>query len=594
MAATSFNNVAFEDDDQQQINISTSTEAKVGENQKGEKKFYDFEVLLKEIGDFGKYQIVLVLMAYWITIPTGITAVASVFLAATPDYRCDLSPLGIDFNLTETQLQTYLLPTSSVRNSYDRCSRYEYNLSACVAPSQSCIQPQPTPNDFSIIKCDQGVHFDKSVYPRTIITEFNLVCDRSLIAAALVSVYFCGILLSSLIGGNIADRFGRTPVMLVTEIVLIGIGIACSYSPNLAAYGAFRFIIALFLQAGFIGCFVYVMEITGEKWRTLTGVFTQLAFASGYMLLSGFAYIWRDWRQLQFAISFVPVPFLLFWFLMPESPRWLFEQGKNEKAVAVCEKMAKKNGRSLSKETWREAEDSGKKMRANSTPESLSPVELFKRTKMRLVTINMMFNWFVNSLVYYGLSLNAGALAGTDFLNNFLSGLVEVGAYLIVAFTMDKLGRRFLLTACLLLGGVACLASTVFNHYSAERQAFINTATALALIGKMAISGSFAIIYNFTAELYPTSVRSTAVGVCSMAARIGSIITPFTLELQNSIPWLTGVIFGVLALSAGFLSLFFPETSGRQMPTSLDDAEIFYRGETSSSELTDREESYKL
>ena len=35
---------------------------------------------------------------------------------------------------------------------------------------------------------------------------------------------------------------------------------------------------------------------------------------------------------------------------------------------------------------------------------------------MKLVTFNMMFNWFVNSLVYYGLSLNAGALAGNILL----------------------------------------------------------------------------------------------------------------------------------------------------------------------------------
>lgn len=35
---------------------------------------------------------------------------------------------------------------------------------------------------------------------------------------------------------------------------------------------------------------------------------------------------------------------------------------------------------------------------------------------MKLITLNMMFNWFVNSLVYYGLSLNAGALAGNILL----------------------------------------------------------------------------------------------------------------------------------------------------------------------------------
>ena len=44
--------------------------------------------------------------------------------------------------------------------------------------------------------------------------------------------------------------------------------------------------------------------------------------------------------------------------------------------------------------------------------ETVSPFDLFRRPKMRWITLNMMFNWFVNSLVYYGLSLNSGALAG--------------------------------------------------------------------------------------------------------------------------------------------------------------------------------------
>ena len=47
----------------------------------------DFGIVLKEIGNLGRYQVLLVLLAYWVTIPAGINQVASVFLAASPDYR---------------------------------------------------------------------------------------------------------------------------------------------------------------------------------------------------------------------------------------------------------------------------------------------------------------------------------------------------------------------------------------------------------------------------------------------------------------------------------------------------------------------------
>ncbi len=46
------------------------------------------------------------------------------------------------------------------------------------------------------------------------------------------------------------------------------------------------------------------------------------------------------------------------------------------------------------------------------------------------------------------------------------------------------------------------------------------------MIAKIAMAGCFAVIYNYTAELFPTVVRTSAVGLCSMAARFGGMLTP--------------------------------------------------------------------
>lgn len=46
------------------------------------------------------------------------------------------------------------------------------------------------------------------------------------------------------------------------------------------------------------------------------------------------------------------------------------------------------------------------------------------------------------------------------------------------------------------------------------------------MLAKIAVAGSFAIIYNFTAELYPTVIRNSAVGISAMAARTSGMITP--------------------------------------------------------------------
>ena len=53
----------------------------------------------------------------------------------------------------------------------------------------------------------------------------------------------------------------------------------------------------------------------------------------------------------------------------------------------------------------------------------------------------------------------------------------------------------------------------------------------LAMIGKMCASASYAIIYLYTSELFPTSIRNTGMGTCSMMARIGAMIAPKVLDL---------------------------------------------------------------
>ena len=55
--------------------------------------------------------------------------------------------------------------------------------------------------------------------------------------------------------------------------------------------------------------------------------------------------------------------------------------------------------------------------------------------------------------------------------------------------------------------------------------------TSFSMLGKMSISGSFALIYVFSAELFPTVVRTIGVGAGSMSARIGSLVAPFIGEL---------------------------------------------------------------
>ena len=71
----------------------------------------------------------------------------------------------------------------------------------------------------------------------------------------------------------------------------------------------------------------------------------------------------------------------------------------------------------------------------------------------------------VNSLVYYGLSLAAGNLAGSIHLNTFLNAFVEIPAYAITIVLLVKLGRKLPFAGMFLFAGLATLGGIPLLYY---------------------------------------------------------------------------------------------------------------------------------
>lgn len=76
----------------------------------------------------------------------------------------------------------------------------------------------------------------------------------------------------------------------------------------------------------------------------------------------------------------------------------------------------------------------------------------------------MSYNWFANSLVYYGLAFNIGTLPGNPYLMSFLNGLAEIPGYIIVVLLLDRMGRRSLGSLMLFTGGLSCIIIAFIPH----------------------------------------------------------------------------------------------------------------------------------
>lgn len=98
---------------------------------------------------------------------------------------------------------------------------------------------------------------------------------------------------------------------------------------------------------------------------------------------------------------------------------------------------------------------------------------------------------------------------------------------------------------------------------------------AFSLLGKFGISAAFAVVFIYSAELFPTEYRSVGVGSCSMFARVGGMIAPHVASLSVIYKPLPLLVFGFISILSGCLIVLMPETMGCELPQTLQESEEF-------------------
>jgi MFS family permease len=479
-------------------------------------------------------------------------------VAAVPDHRCAVP--GVDEN-----------GTVALWNSSEVMSSVPLTKDGAL---DSCHLIDVTTN--SSVKCSLWV-YDNTYYQSSKAIEWNLVCDRRWMGAVAQTSYMFGVFTGAVLLGSMADKYGRKIILYISAVLQLILGVGVAFVSEYYSFLFIRFLYGIFGSAGaYITGFVLSMEIVGPSKRTVVGVAFQAFFAAGVMLVAFWGFLIKDQFVLQVVYGLHSLLLIGHWWLVDESPRWLWAQGRAQKAVAIVEKAMKQNGCTEKLDVaYFVAKGEGKIIVADVASAGL--IDLVKTPNLRSRTFNVVFNWFANSLVYYGLSLNTGKLFGNPFLVLFIVGLVEYPSYILVVLLMDRLGRRSLLSTLMLLGGFSCVIAA---YIPKDGLGGSMSVTAIVMIGKFFIAGSFAIIYNYTAELFPTVVRNTALGTGSMGARLSGALTPLITLLDSFDNRLPSVIFGVIAVISGLLALVLPETLNRPMPQTLEDGEKFGQGDT--------------
>ena len=413
--------------------------------------------------------------------------------------------------------------------------------------------------------------------------ELFLKNDFTLSIVALeviVSGVLAGAAVGALLGGRMADLFGRRRLLIATAIIFAAGGLACAAATSPAVLIVGRIVVGLGIGLASASVPVYISEVSPANARGWQVSLFQLAITVGilvaYIVDYAFAAI-QGWRWM-FGLAVVPAAiFGLGMLFLPESPRWLARRGHHDKARAMLMRI-----RGTSDVSAELQEIEGSLTHANERGQ-LSDLLAPSIRPALLVGIGLaIFQQVtgINTVIYYapliiqsaGISSASGAILATAGI-----GLVNVLMTIVAMWLIDRMGRR-----PLLLVGIAGMAITLgllglAFYVSGKSVALVW----LAVISMMVYVGSFAIslgpiFWLLISEIYPLKIRNSTEGL-SAAFNWGSnllVSLTFLTLLQMIGPTRTFWLYGLLAVAAWIFSYFrVPETKGR----TLEEIEEFWR-----------------
>uniref|UniRef100_A0A3P8S7G1 Solute carrier family 22 member 16 n=1 Tax=Amphiprion percula TaxID=161767 RepID=A0A3P8S7G1_AMPPE len=545
------------------------------------------ERIFDELGHFKRFQACLYFAAVFQAVACGIHYLASVFLVETPNFVSSVPGNITDVlygNVTASSLEDVLPVFKAGKGPLviQTAEGEQWELSRCRCSLR--IDPGDFTYDFygnkTVKACGGNFVYDHTEVYQSIVTDWDLVCEKEWLAKLCQPTFMVGVLIGALVFGDIADRVGRVKILMFTSLCQFGLGVAVAFTGNYYFFVVLRFLLAMVSSGYLVVVFVYVTEFTGIKVRTWTSMHVHAAFAVGIMVVALTGYLVRVWWIYQIVLSTCTSPFLFFCWKFPETPFYLMAKSRYKDAQTLLDKMARFNGLEcrLTAEDLLESENGralveqeAAEEKPSQSEKKLSILDLFGSWRMTGRTCTVWAIWFIGSLGYYVFSLGSVNLGGNQYINLFLAGAVELPSYLIGCFAMDRIGRKKTCAPALLLAGVTCMLIIVVP---AKIEAL---AIALCMIGKFSIAIAFGLIYLYTCELYPTTIRSLAVGSGSMMCRVGSVVAPFCVYLADVWIYLPQLIVGILAFIIGVLTMLLPETLGKPLTTTLEEAESLGR-----------------
>jgi putative MFS transporter len=401
-----------------------------------------------------------------------------------------------------------------------------------------------------------------------------------------------GYLVAAALAGILGDRIGRRRVMMYALVFYSVFSVLAALAPDFGTFLTARILAGVGTGAESAIVAPFLAEFVPAKRRgwflgTLAGFFS-FGFVAAALIGRFVVTLPEGWRWAQL-ITALPVVMLLWWRRsLPESPRYLLSTGRTAEAERVVvdleERVVAATGRRLEPPPADAAStaDADSTVDAPSTaattaaggPPAARPARglgtslafLWSRPMIRRTSVTWVI-WFVITFSYYGffswiptLLIQQGITVTKSFEFSIVIYLAQIPGYFSAAWLCERIDRKN--TIAVYLAGSALAALWLSRLHG---PAAITIAGAVL---SFFLNGTYAGVYSYTPEVYPTWIRATGSGLASAFGRVGSITAPLVIGSASASLGFAGV-FGlttaVLAAGVAITLLFGLSTANRSL-----------------------------
>ncbi|KAF8563362.1 hypothetical protein P879_09997 [Paragonimus westermani] len=546
------------------------------------------ELLKTEVGSLGIWQWGLVLLGI---LSTTACTTFPVFSDSEPLKRCRMDPDSekqvSSWNFTH--INRVIGGLTGVKEQYDvnsGCQIYnnwQEHIKFSVTSSGTANLSK------NLIPCTQGYVYEYQPfqYKGGIVESFDVVCDHSWLLPMGTSVFMVGMMLGHLFGGYCGARFGLKYTLICFSFLELFTSCLCSLSGTFWLYTLTRVLIAIGAY-GKLFCFnLIILDITVPHHRSSVNAAYLLGFnVTSRAFLSLFAWLLQDWWWLNLAASFHCLLTFSYFFVIPESPRWLLAHMRTVETIQVLKLgrrvnlyfTGRRNGPSekledLEREEMRTTSvrstamfqfgRSTDKPKLSTTQSSYHIVsKLFANSQMTKTTLLSSSLFFLFAFIFLGNLLYTRRIRESVYLVTFVVAIVgipgvgiAVVSYRVVRQRKPPLTIAYMTLAIILATGGAY---TVFVESGDDIVLSVTSVIAI-----MVLVNIQCMMFIYIPELYPPDVRALGFGTAAGIGRLGSALSTFANRLDaiygHGVPV---ILYAAVAIISGLLTLCLSNTTG--------------------------------